>query len=199
MYPPPSTLSEEKALLRREFKAKRAALSLEERQAASRTICEMLLASSWLEDAKIIGAFWSLSEEVLLQELLQTLAARGHRLALPVTRKRGESLFFRLWSPEVALVRESFGTYAPPPSQPACRPSHLLVPLLAFDRRGFRLGYGAGHYDRSLAALREDGESLSTLGLAFAIQEAQHLPTDQYDQRLDAILTEKAWIVSSSS
>jgi 5-formyltetrahydrofolate cyclo-ligase len=113
--------------------------------------------------------------------------------ALPVAVDRQSPLRFRLWRPRDVLVPDAVGILSPPPSAPEVSPNLVIAPLLGFDRKGGRLGQGAGHYDRTLANLRRD-RPVFVLGLAYAGQEIDAVPTDRHDQRLDAILTETAFM-----
>jgi 5-formyltetrahydrofolate cyclo-ligase len=112
---------------------------------------------------------------------------------LPVALDRGSPLSFRYWNPEDPLVPDACGIPAPPPSAPALAPNLVIAPLLAFDRKGGRLGQGGGHYDRTLAHLRRE-RPVFMLGLGFAGQELEEIPVEPHDQRLDAILTETDYI-----
>ena len=100
----------------------------------------------------VVSGFWPIGDELDIRPLLHALHARGHPIVLPVTPRRGNPLTFRLWQPGDALEPERFGTFRPIGEE--CAPGFLLVPLLAFDRRGYRVGYGAGFYDRTLELLR---------------------------------------------
>ena len=114
-------------------------------------------------------------------------AARGV-VGVPVTPKRGSPLSFRRWTPDCAMVDGGFGTKIPATGDPV-RPEVLIVPLVAFDRRGGRLGYGGGFYDRTLATLRADGP-VTAIGFAWAAQEDGDLPLEETDAPLDLIVTE---------
>lgn len=138
----------------------------------------------------VVSGYWPVGAELDPRPLLETLARRGQRLALPVVQGRKRPLLFRAWQFGDPLMRGSLGIPTPPPTAAAVRPHLLLVPLLAFDRRGFRLGHGAGYYDMTLAALRADGERCCAVGLAFAAQEVALVPNDDLDQPLDWIVTE---------
>jgi 5-formyltetrahydrofolate cyclo-ligase len=133
----------------------------------------------------VVSGFWPIGQEIDIRPLLLALHARGHPIALPKTPKRGNPLIFRLWQPGAAMVAERFGTFRP--DGPVCVPDFLLVPLLAFDRRGYRIGYGAGYYDRTLAGL----PGRFRLGVAYAAQELDAVPAGPYDARLDAVATER--------
>jgi 5-formyltetrahydrofolate cyclo-ligase len=119
---------------------------------------------------------------------LDALHGRGHPVALPQTPPRGNPLIFRLWHPGMAMLPEPFGTARP--SGEVVRPDWLLVPLLAFDRGGHRLGYGGGFYDRTLAAL----PGAVAVGCAYACQEVDAVPVAAHDARLHAVATERGVI-----
>jgi 5-formyltetrahydrofolate cyclo-ligase len=114
-------------------------------------------------------------------------AAKG-QVGVPVTPRRGLPLSFRLWTPGCAMVDGGFGTQVPATGE-AMTPEVLIVPLVAFDRRGGRLGYGGGFYDRTLAALRAAGPVMA-IGFAWAAQEDDDLPLEATDAPLDLIVTE---------
>ncbi len=133
----------------------------------------------------VIAGFWPLPGEIDIRPLLHALFARGHPVALPVTPARGRPLIFRRWEPDALLAPGQFGTAHP--EGPDLRPDLLLVPLLAFDRAGRRLGYGAGYYDRTLAGLPD----ALAIGCAFAAQEMDEIPAGPDDVRLPAVATER--------
>ncbi len=132
----------------------------------------------------VVAGFWPLDGEIDVRPLLLALRDKGHEVVLPITPRRGNPLTFGLWSPGDALIPERFGTFRPIGAERA--PAFLLVPLLAFDRNGGRLGYGAGYYDRTLPLL----PGRIALGCAFAAQEVDEVPVGPYDVRLDAVATE---------
>jgi len=159
-----------------------------------------------------VSGVWPLDGEIDLRPLMQALYARGHPVVLPVTPPRGQPVTFLPWRPGDPLVRERFGTMAPvgapvgapigaPIGAPVGReagearaPDFLLVPLLAFDRRGHRLGYGGGYYDRTLAALRALSPGRFALGCGFAAQEVDAVPVGPNDVALDAVAAERGVI-----
>jgi 5-formyltetrahydrofolate cyclo-ligase len=136
----------------------------------------------------IVSGFWPLGAEIDLRPLLFALHLRGHRIALPVTPPRGHPLTFRAWQPGDALEREKFGTMRP--TGEVLVPDVMLVPLLAFDRAGRRLGYGAGYYDRTLAGL----PGAIAIGCAFHQQEVDVVPAGPYDMPLHAVVTDAGMI-----
>lgn len=139
-----------------------------------------------------VSAYWPMRSELDLRPALDALHARGTVLAMPVVLARATPLAFRRWAPGDRLVPAGFGTRVPEHGAPV-EPAVLVVPLLAFDRRGWRLGYGGGFYDRTLAALRARGP-VRAIGLAYAAQEVPEVPTTVDDQPLDLIVTERETI-----
>ncbi len=140
-----------------------------------------------------ISGYWPMRSEPDLRPLLNALAAIGRELALPAVVGPNQALRFHKWQPGAELVPGALGTATPDPDGPECLPEIMLVPLLAFDRDRQRLGYGGGFYDRTIASLRAAGRALFTIGIAYAELEIAHIPTDHWDQSLDAILTEQGW------
>ena len=132
-----------------------------------------------------VAGFWPLDGEIDVRPLLLALHARGHPILLPETPPRGQPLVFRPWRIGALLTPGRYGTRHP--DGPADAPDYVLVPLLAFDRAGNRLGYGAGYYDRTLAAL----PAAFRLGVGFACQEVEKVPVSPADVPLDAVATER--------
>ncbi|HXM00117.1 MAG TPA: 5-formyltetrahydrofolate cyclo-ligase [Rhizomicrobium sp.] len=131
----------------------------------------------------IVAFYWPIRDEADPRALAKALAARGHRLALP--RIEGDVLSFRRWNEGDALVDNHHGIAEPRDAAEILIPTVILVPLLAFDATGHRLGYGGGYYDRALAAL-----TACAIGVAYAGQEVAALPREPHDRRLDAAITE---------
>jgi 5-formyltetrahydrofolate cyclo-ligase len=132
----------------------------------------------------VVSGFWPMGQEIDIRPLLHALHEQGHPIVLPETSRRGNPLIFRLWRPGAVMVAERFGMQRPDGEERT--PDFLLVPLLAFDRRGYRVGYGAGYYDHTLAAL----PGRVRLGVAYAAQELDEEPAGPYDAKLDAVATE---------
>jgi 5-formyltetrahydrofolate cyclo-ligase len=135
-----------------------------------------------------LGGFWPIRSEIDPRPLMRLAAGAGHPLALPRVTKEG--LVFHAWDPDVPLVGGKFGLSEPAPDAPVVDPSALIVPLAAFDRRGHRIGYGAGYYDRAIERLSAGGRPLATIGVAFAVQEIDRVPDASHDRALDWIVTE---------
>ncbi|CCG40048.1 5-formyltetrahydrofolate cyclo-ligase [Magnetospirillum molischianum] len=138
----------------------------------------------------IVGGYWPLPGEVDPRPLMATLAARGASLALPMVTAPDAPLIFRAWCPGDPLESGPHGTFHPAAAAPLLSPTLVLVPLLAFDAKGFRLGFGGGYYDRTLDALRRGGGVVAA-GLAFAAQQSPALPSEPWDQPLDMVFTEE--------
>lgn len=142
----------------------------------------------------VVAGYWPIGDEIDPRPLMECLAGAGCRLVLPVTAARGQPLAFRAWEPGDPLEPGPHGTFHPLASAPELLPAVLLVPLLAFDRQGFRLGYGGGYYDRTLETLRRRAQ-VRTIGLAFASQQVTAVPRDGHDQPLDLVATEEGLIM----
>lgn len=137
----------------------------------------------------VVAGYWPMGDEIDPRPLMECLAGRGCPLVLPVVTARGRPLSFRRWDVGDLLEDGPHGTLHPLADAPELVPDILLVPLLAFDAGGYRLGYGGGYYDRTLAGLRAQGR-VTAIGLAFAAQRVAAVPRDHHDQPLDLVLTE---------
>ena len=177
-----------KADLRTAALARRDALSDEQRNAAARTIATRGLPVE-IKHGAVVAGYSPIRGEIDAAPLMQVLAAQGARLALPAVTARGTSLAFRAWSPGDKLMQGSLGIPEPSPAAAELIPDILLVPLAAFDRVGHRIGYGAGHYDVTLAHLRKV-KAITAFGLAFAVQEVKTIPALSHDVKLNYVLTE---------
>ena len=138
-----------------------------------------------------VSGYWPLEGELDIRPVLQHLHDLGHTIGLPVVIEKNLPLVFRRWLPGTDLVKGQFNVHTPPPEAPEVIPQVLLVPLLAFDPDGYRLGYGGGFYDRTLEKLRREAHALA-VGVAYAAQEMPFVPRGPYDQPLDWIVTERA-------
>jgi 5-formyltetrahydrofolate cyclo-ligase len=141
----------------------------------------------------IISAFHSFGTEISTFELFDKLVADGWTTALPIVIAKNTPLVFRSWAPGDPLVSGLWDIQIPPPSVREVQPDVLLVPLLAFDRQGYRLGYGGGFYDRTLEKLRAT-KKVTAIGIAYAAQEVDSVLRDEHDQQLDWIMTERETI-----
>ena len=180
-------LAAEKAALRVQALRARPALV---HPSAGPALAEAVLRHCPPPQGALVAGFWPMGEEIDIRPLMQALAAAGHALALPVTPPRGQPLLFRRWHFGAPLMPGRFGTSVPPADAPAVTPDALLVPLLAFDAAGRRLGYGGGYYDRTLAAL----PGAWALGVAFAGQQVAKVPAGAHDVPLHGIATEAGFL-----
>lgn len=140
-----------------------------------------------------VAAYWPIRSEADPRPIMEGLAARGLPLCLPAVV--GGSLVFRSWTPWEPVVPGGFGTLVPEATAPVLVPAVLIMPLAAFDRRGHRIGYGKGHYDKALAGL----ESPRTIGVAYSAQEVAQVPDEAHDHLLDLIVTEREVIHAGKS
>ena len=181
-----------KAALRRAAVARRDALPPGERMAAALALAEHGLPVR-ITPGIVVSGFSPLKTEISPLPLLRRLADAGANLALPVVIGRGQPLVMRAWSFGAPLVSGVWGIRQPPADAPELFPDILIVPLLAFDRHGHRIGYGAGYYDMTIARLRAM-KPVTAIGVAFATQEIAAVPATPRDARLDLVLTERGAI-----
>ncbi len=137
-----------------------------------------------------VSAFYPYQSEIDTRPLLGKLAGEGWTTALPVVLALGQPLEFRHWLPGSPTIPGKWDIPRPPEDAPLVEPDVLLVPLLAFDRRGYRLGYGGGFYDRTLEKLRAK-KSVVAIGIAYAVQEVDSVIHDAHDQLLNYVMTEQ--------
>ena len=178
----------QKADLRAAALARRDALSGEQRAAAAEVIALRGLPIE-IRHGTVVSGYSPIRSEIDPTPLMRTLAAQGLQLVLPAVTARGKSLVFRAWFAGDKLLRGPLGILEPSPAAAEIIPDIVLVPLAAFDRTGHRIGYGAGHYDRTLAQLRKS-KAVTAIGIAFAAQEVEAVPALQHDVALDYVLTE---------
>jgi 5-formyltetrahydrofolate cyclo-ligase len=179
-----------KAVLRRDALARRGRIDPEARAAFGRRLVEEGLRLAGLWRARIVSAFHPLRDEPDTLMLLDALAKEGFTTALPLVAGRGSSLIFRSWRPGEPTRAGSMSIREPLEDAPVVDPDLLFVPLACFDRRGHRLGYGAGYYDRTLARLRAT-KPLHAVGVAYGVCEVPAVPYEAHDQTLDAVVTEQ--------
>jgi 5-formyltetrahydrofolate cyclo-ligase len=179
----------EKEQLRRDAVARRDALPAEARKSAADVIAARKFPLA-LAPGAIVSGFMPLKSEINPLPLLQKLAQHGARLALPVVAGRGKPLIMREWAWGEPLASGVWGIREPKAEAPEVEPDILLVPLLAFDRAGHRIGYGAGYYDMTIHRLRSR-KPVTAIGIAFAAQEVAKVPSTPRDERLDLVLTER--------
>jgi 5-formyltetrahydrofolate cyclo-ligase len=182
-------VSQEKSELRRAAVARRDAMPAEARKAAAEAIAAHAFPVK-IGPATIVSGFMPLKSEINPLPLMRRLVEDGVQLALPVVAGRGKPLVMRVWRWGEPLDAGVWGIREPKPDAAEVSPDILLVPLLAFDRSGHRIGYGAGYYDMTIAQMRAR-KPITAIGLAFAAQEVPRVPRTSFDVPLDLVLTEK--------
>lgn len=138
----------------------------------------------------VVACYQPVRGEIDMRDAFADLEKRGHTLCLPVVAGNNDPLLFRRWQTNDTLEQGKFGIAVPPASSDALIPDIVIVPLVAFDAKGHRLGYGAGYYDRTLHQLRKFGNVLA-VGVAYANQQVEHITADAHDALLDAVVTER--------
>ena len=182
------SIADQKRRLREAALARRDHLPPDDRVRAARKVAASAFPVAVPKGA-IVSGFSPIKTEFNPIPLMRRLFDAGARLALPTVVGRGKPLLTREWKFGDPLVAGVWGIREPAPAAPEVAPDIVLVPLAAFDRAGYRLGYGAGYYDMTLAALRAK-KAIVAVGLGFAAQEVEKVPVEAHDQKLDFILTE---------
>lgn len=192
MLPPITLFSNPKKILREKMKAERRSAAAA-RPDAARHAARNFIAALDIPPGAVVSLYHPMGDELSTEPLMEALAGKGARLALPVVARKKAPLAFRAYAPGDGLVDGVYGALTPGEDAEALTPSILVVPLLAFTRAGGRLGYGGGYYDRTLEALRREGDILA-FGYAYGAQEVDALPLSPLDQPLDWIVTERGTI-----
>ena len=185
-----AALEDDKKRLRARCLARRPALHAALPDAGERA-CRHFLDRIGFVAGAAVAAYLPVRDE--LDALPLALAAHdlGHAVGMPVVAARRAPLGFRRWRPGAPLLPGAYGIAVPAADAPPVTPAVLLVPLMAFDARGHRLGYGGGYYDRTLAALRAAAPETVAVGLGYAGLEVERVPHDENDEALDWIVTER--------
>jgi len=157
---------------------------------ASEALARNFFSKVEMREGAAVAGYWPIRGEIDSRPLMGLLHCRGYRCGLCVVKNRGEPLVFRSWHPSMKLVSGPFGTSVPPLGATNLVPEFILVPLLAFDDAGYRLGYGGGFYDMSLSSLRAKTKPPIAVGLAYEGQAISSVPHDSLDERLDWVITE---------
>jgi 5-formyltetrahydrofolate cyclo-ligase len=139
-------------------------------------------------NCKVVSAFFPYKSEIDTRPLLGKLAGEGWTTCLPIVIALGEPLIFRRWLPGQPTTPGMWDIPQPTDDAEVVEPDVLLVPMMAFDRQGYRLGYGGGFYDRTLQVLREK-KNITAIGIAYAAQEVESVPRGPHDVKLDYVMT----------
>lgn len=203
------SLMEQKATLRKNQSSQRKILKNNDPAVAKKLSGQVLALLAWMNSQNlfknsdsntgklIVAGYWPIRTELDPLPLLAALMASDERIdtCLPATPKPETPLIFHRWQMGDPLTEGLYGTSEPSANAPVVIPHLILVPLLAFDRLCYRLGYGGGFYDRTIADIRQNKEQMvQAVGIAYAGQEVASVPIGTYDAALDAILTEQGII-----
>jgi 5-formyltetrahydrofolate cyclo-ligase len=180
---------QDKNIIRIEYLAKRERIKPQEAEVARKALAARL--PEVIAEGAIVAGYRAFRGELDITQAMEALAARGHSLCLPVIETSDKPLYFRRWRMGEALETGRYGIEIPPAGVPVFRPDVIIVPLVAFDRQGHRLGYGAGYYDRTIRQLRETGKNTQVIGVAYGLQEVGPIAPETHDERLDILVTEK--------
>jgi 5-formyltetrahydrofolate cyclo-ligase len=186
------TLQEQKATLRAEALKKRDALPVTDRIEASLMIAETCAANIEFDPGTIISGFFPIRSEIDPRPLMDKLRERGARLCLPVVMDK-TTIVFRELLRTSELVDTGFGTRGPNEEAEVLDPQILIMPLSVFDHHGGRIGYGAGHYDRAIAKIKDKTTPPVLIGMGFDCQHVERVPVEAHDQPLDAMITESGF------
>lgn len=180
-------IEQAKAELRTKAHAARAAISQASRSDAAQAATRHFFEQIQLQPTDVVAAYWRIRDELDCQPILIRLMDSNQPVILPVVMGAEAPLDLRIWEQGASLYEAGFGTLAPADDAPRAEPDVVIMPLLGFDSRGTRLGYGGGYYDRTLARLSKKPR---LVGLAFAAQELDLIPREDHDVPLDAVVTE---------
>ncbi len=186
-----SAIIAEKKALRAVFKSKRQAMGSDRIHHIASINQSLSKLITGLKRPTVAG-YYPVGDEISVIDSLQTAQNYGYETGLPVVVKASMPLVFRSWKFGDDLVAGAFNIPEPRTDKASIVPNFVIVPLLAFDALGYRLGYGGGFYDRTLALLKQANPQMIAVGVAYAMQKSPDLlPIDGYDQRLNYIITEQ--------
>jgi 5-formyltetrahydrofolate cyclo-ligase len=182
-------IGSEKEVLRASAEKKRRLLCRRDAQKASFLIVQNFFEMWSPPFGSVVSAFWPFRAELDVRPLIYRLKAEGYTIALPQVIAKATPLLFREWKPTTPLLADKYGVLCLPDTSAIIEPDWLFVPLLAFDKNAYRLGYGGGFYDLTLTKLRKEKE-IFAIGVAYECQLVSRVPRTKHDIRLDAVLTE---------
>jgi 5-formyltetrahydrofolate cyclo-ligase len=182
-------IDSEKKILRVSAEKKRQLLCRRDAQKASISIVQNFCETWSPPFGSIISAFWPFRAELDVRPLIYRLKVEGYTIALPQVVAKARPLLFREWTTTTPLLADKYGVLCLPDTSAIIEPDWLFVPLLAFDKNGYRLGYGGGFYDLTLTKLRKE-KKIFAVGVAYECQLVSMVPRTKRDVRLDAVLTE---------
>lgn len=175
--------------MRAAMRARRRAIDASDRSSAAAAAASNALSAPEFESARVVAGFRGIRDEIDTVPLLAALLERGLMIVLPRIVAKAQPLAFHLWRPDDDLEEIAMGVLQPLPDSPRLFPDVVIAPLLGFDARGCRLGYGGGFYDRTLRWLRRDRPT-PAIGFGFELQSLDEVPVGSFDERLDWVATE---------
>jgi 5-formyltetrahydrofolate cyclo-ligase len=182
----------DKTSLRKSYLYQRSQLSKDIQHQAAVQASDVFLCDIPVSKHDIIAGYYPIRDELSTLPLLEKLHSLGCQLALPCVTEKDNPLVFRSWRLDTILEpHPHYPVKQPKNDSRLVTPTIILVPLLAFDKKGYRLGYGGGFYDRTLAALLQQGIKIRAVGYGYSFQCAENFPVSEHDQALNAIVTEK--------
>ena len=189
-----SALDQDKAALRKVAKVQRKEAA-QANPTASAEAMQALLEYLGAVTPRCLAGYLPIGSELDPQPALQRLHERGAQTALPVVVAEAQPLIFRAYQSGDDLITEAFATRAPTAQAAQVMPDLVLVPMLAFDRKGYRLGYGGGFYDRTIAQFQQKKLDCAFIGFAYAAQQVDEVPVGAYDLPLNVIITEQGVVL----
>ncbi len=186
-------LIEQKAVARKQATTVRKAAHLALAETAPNLLASQRFPVALHAGHTVVSGFFPFRSEIDTRPLLGRLAGEGWTTCLPIVLAEGLPLEFRRWMPGEPTIKNVMNIDRPSEDSPVVEPDVLIVPLLSFDRQGYRLGYGGGFYDRTLAKLRAK-KTVIAIGAAYSAQQVEHVLHGDYDQPLDYVLTENELI-----
>lgn len=181
----------DKATLRTRMSELRAAIPAGSRIEASAAIANHFADHPYLTYAASFAGYYAHRDELDVLPIFNRMSRFSKAMSLPITQPESRMLQFSKWAPGQPLITGAYGIKCPPEPYEFIMPEVILVPLLAFDSRGYRLGYGGGYYDTTITSLRNAEKAPLFFGVGFSRQEVEEIPTEPHDARLDGILTEQ--------
>lgn len=188
-------MQQDKNFFRKKFLNARKAINAQEALQSSDNARNLFMCDIPLPKNAVIAGYHPVNHEISPLPLLKTLADKGVKTALPVIDDKNKPLLFKLWQGnDILLKSRHFNIMEPVESAEIVIPSVIIIPMLAFDKKGHRLGYGGGFYDITLEYLNKKGYRPLKVGLAYNCQMAENLPHLKHDHKMDYIVTESAVI-----
>lgn len=191
MHPSPETdHTEQKAALRTKMQHQRSAINSIDARSAAESIANHFADHPYLTYAKSFAGYYPFRNELDVLSIFHHMQTFKKQMALPRIAPDGKTLTFKLWEPGVMLETDRYGIKTPKAECETIIPEVILVPLLAVDNQGYRLGYGGGYYDRTIAYLRATQDKAPLcIGVAYPLQEIESVPHQAHDEQLDGLLT----------